>query len=98
MSGEKIADIFESTLLSNAAKLGAQASSSGSLTAFELECDNTITAYLSRSHLVSFGAEAVLAYLVELDNEITNIRMILTGKLSGIAPETIRERLRLNYV
>ena len=98
MSGDKLAELFASSPFENAARLAASAAVSGTMTAFELECDNTVTSYLSKARLVSFGPEAVLAYLVELDNEITTIRMILTGKLSGIAPETIRERLRLNYV
>jgi hypothetical protein len=32
------------------------------------------------------------------DRNITNIRMILTGLRSGIAPERLRERLRETYV
>ena len=44
-----------------------------------------------------FGEEAVLAYLAAVETEITAVRMILTGKLAGIAPQTIRERLRDLY-
>ncbi len=38
-----------------------------------------------------------MAYLAAIENEITSARMILTGKLSGINPELIRERLRETY-
>ena len=40
---------------------------------------------------------AAVAYLAAVEGEITAVRMILTGKLSGIEPETIRERLRDLY-
>ena len=32
------------------------------------------------------------------ENEIKNLRMVLTGKLAGTAEETIKERLRETYV
>jgi V/A-type H+-transporting ATPase subunit C len=43
---------------------------------------------------VSFGQEPVVEYLAMLEAEITAIRMIMTGRLAGIAPDVIRERLR----
>ena len=36
-------------------------------------------------------------YVTTLESEITAVRMILTGRLAGIAPETIQERLRDLY-
>ena len=36
-------------------------------------------------------------YLAELEGEITTIRMILTGRLAGIEPQVIKERLRDLY-
>jgi vacuolar-type H+-ATPase subunit C/Vma6 len=39
-----------------------------------------------------------MSYLAKLEWEITALRMILTGKLTGIASEIIRERLREGYV
>lgn len=49
--------------------------------------------FIKRNVLISFGAEAVIAYLVALEDEITAIRMILTGKLSGINSALLKERL-----
>ena len=95
--GEGFAPIFSHTALEQAALLGAEAGSGGSLTAFERACDNAVNAYLRGAKLVSYGPEAVVAYLAAVEGEITAVRMILTGKLSGIAPETIRERLRDLY-
>ena len=67
------------------------------MTAFERACDNAVNTYLRAAKLVSYGPEAVAAYLAAVEGEITAVRMILTGKLAGIAPETIRERLRDLY-
>ena len=67
------------------------------MTKFELACDNAVTAYLIGARMVSFGEEPVIAYLAALEGEITTVRMILTGRLSGIAPDVIRERLRDLY-
>ena len=66
-------------------------------TEFELECDNAVNEYLKGAKLVSFGPEAVVAYIAAVEGEITAVRMILTGRLAGIAPQTIRERLRDLY-
>ena len=94
VSGEGMAALYATTPLENAASLGAAAVSGGTMTSFELACDNAVTAYLLGARMVSFGEEPVIAYLAALEGEITAVRMILTGRLSGIAPDTIRERLR----
>lgn len=95
--GEAIAALFASSMLEKAAALGAEAVSGGSMTSFELACDNAVTAYLKKAKLISYGAEALIAYLAAVEGEITAVRMILTGRLAGIAPDVIRERLRDMY-
>jgi len=94
---ETLASLFAATPLKKAAQLGAEACSGGRMTAFELQCDNAVTEYLTRAKLVSFGEAPLLAYLASAESEVTAVRMILTGKLAGISPETIRERLRDFY-
>lgn len=98
-AGDKdaIASLFANSLLERAAALGAEAVDGGSMTAFELACDNAVTAYLRGAKLVSYGPEALIAYLAAVELEITAVRMILTGRLAQIAPDTIRERLRDMY-
>lgn len=98
-AGDKdgIAALYASSRLEKAAALGAEAASGGSMTAFELACDNAVNAYLCSAKLVSYGPEALIAYLAAVESEITAVRMILTGKREGIAPELIRERLRDMY-
>ena len=96
-AGDVLPALFGGSALAEAASLGAAAAEGGSMTAFERACDNAVMTYLRGAKLVSFGEEAVLAYLAAVENEITAVRMILTGRLAGIAPQTIRERLRDLY-
>lgn len=92
--GEAVAAAFAATPLKEAGALGAEAMQGGDMTAFELACDNGVSAYLARAKTRPFGVEPVVEYLALLESEITAVRMILTGRLAGIAPEVIRERLR----
>ena len=91
---EGLTAVFGGTDLADAAALGAAAIEGGGMTAFERACDDAVVRYLRGAKLVSYGEEAVIAYLAAAENETTAVRMILTGKLAGIAPQTIRERLR----
>ena len=95
--GDGLCAIFSHSVLEKAAAAGSEAMNGGSMTAFELECDNAVNAYIKGSKLVSYGPEVVVSYLAALENEITAVRMILTGALSGVPAETIRERLRDMY-
>lgn len=97
-SGEELKDIFTASLLSNTAQLAPAAIAGGALTTFERSCDDAVTLYLRQAKLVSFGPQPVVAFIAAVEAELMSIRMILTGILSGIAPEIIRERLRNSYV
>ena len=97
ISGEGLAAVFAGTALTKAAQLGAEAVSGGTLTAFELACDNAVADYLSNAKLCSFGEESVIAYLAGTENELTAVRMILTERLAGVPSDTIRARLRDLY-
>ena len=94
---EQLPALFAHTPLEKAAALGAEALNGGGMTAFERACDNGVNAYLSDAKLVSYGPEAVLAYLAAVEGEIQAVRMILTGRLAGVRPQAIRERLRELY-
>ncbi len=91
------AELYSSTGLAGCAQAGELVISSGSLTEFELLCDNAVIGYLADARMSSFGPEPVIAYLAAAEQEVMNLRMILLGKLSGTAPDTIRERLRETY-
>ena len=94
---ESLAALYAHTGLEKAAQLGAEALSGGSMTDFERACDNAVNTYLRSAKLVSYGPEAVVAYLAAVEGEIQAVRMILTGRLAGVKPQVIRERLRDLY-
>ncbi len=95
--GDGLAAIFAHTPLEKAAAAGAEAIAGGSMTVFELLCDNAVNDYLRSAKLVSYGPEVVAAYFAAVETEITAVRMILTGSLAGVDAETIKERLRDLY-
>ena len=103
ISGEGLPAVFAGTALAKAAQLGADAVQEdangrrGSLTVFELACDNALAAYIADARRASFGEECVLAFLAGQENELTAVRMIMTGRLAGVPSDTIRERLRDLY-
>ena len=81
---EPFAPLFANTALFAAAQAGDE-SQSGSLTAFERLCDNTLTAYFAKAKSVVFGEQVVIAYLCALENEISAARMIISGLQAGAA-------------
>lgn len=93
---EPFAPLFANTALFAAAQAGDE-SQSGSLTAFERLCDNTLTAYFAKAKSVVFGEQVVIAYLCALENEISAARMIISGLQAGLPADTIRARLRDLY-
>jgi V/A-type H+-transporting ATPase subunit C len=97
ISGDGLTSVFNATPLEHAAVLGAEAVDDGSLTAFELACDNAVNAFLSKAKFKGFGPETVLGYLAGVETDLTAARMIMTGKLAGLSPDKIRERLRDCY-
>ena len=94
---DSLAALYGRSRLEKAASLGADALAGGSMTEFERACDNAVNAYLRDAKLVSYGPEAVCAYLAAVEGEIQAVRMILTGRLAGVKPQAIRERLRDLY-
>ncbi len=94
---ESLAALYAHSRLEKAAALGADALGGGSMTAFELACDDAVNDYLRGAKLVAYGCEPVAAYLAAVEGEIQAIRMILTGRLAGVKPQVIRERLRELY-
>jgi V/A-type H+-transporting ATPase subunit C len=69
-----------------------------SLALFERLSDDFVTSFLKRAQLTLYGVEPLIAYALAKETELKNIRIILVGKLNGVAKETIEERLREPYV
>ena len=96
-SAEGVASAFAGSAYKDAAALAAECAKGGRLTAFELACDNAINRVLREAKRMSFGPEAVLGYIAAEENNITAVRMVLTGLLAGLPAEKLRERLRDTY-
>ncbi len=47
---------------------------------------------------IPFGAPVIIGYLVALEYEVKNLRIILAGKDAGLEVDVIKERLRASYV
>lgn len=98
--GEELAGLFQTGPLAVAAALGSRLlhAEDGPLTEFERLCDDALMEYLSAARRVPFGVETVIGYLYAREVEATIIRTILSGRMAGLAGETIRGRLRSAYV
>ncbi|MCD8078254.1 MAG: V-type ATP synthase subunit C [Lachnospiraceae bacterium] len=84
--------------LSQAAETGGVSiKETGSFTSIEKLCDDALIAYVKDAKYVSFGIEPLIGYAVGKQMEIKSVRIILAGKMAGLAPERIRERVRETY-
>ena len=76
----------------------AKVEETGKYSLLERLCDDIKVRYIQGAKFVTTGIEPIAAFYIAKENEIKNLRMVLTGKLAGIAEETIKERLRETYV
>ena len=97
-SSDDIVRLFAPAGLGTAAEKGVAVLDHGSMTEFELALDNAVNDYLSDAERVGFGPAAVISYLAAVENQVMTLRIILTGKKTGIAPDKLRERLRECYI
>jgi V/A-type H+-transporting ATPase subunit C len=70
---------------------------SASLGEIERIADDLWFAIAKTAKYVSFGAQIAIGYIVALEYEVKNIRIILAGKDAGLSADIIRERLRDCY-
>ena len=90
---------YRTTALRAAAQAGKEAvEEGGSLTAFEKLCDDAVMAQAARARRIPFGVEVVIGFVAAREAELSNVRIIMTGRAAGISADTIRERLRESYV
>ena len=97
--GDELGSVFRTGPLAEAAALGAELSApgSGALTEFERMCDDAVMAYLETGRRIAFGEEPIIGFLYAREAELTAVRTIMSGKMSGIDGDTIRQRLRRTY-
>lgn len=71
---------------------------SRSLTDVERSLDNYQMYVLREVRYAAFGADVLIAYLVAVEYEVRNLRILLAGKSVGLDTATVRERIRDAYV
>ena len=69
-----------------------------SLTAVECAADNTWMGIVREARFIACGAEVLIGYLLGVECEVRNVRVILAGKAAGLGSETVWERIRDSYV
>jgi V/A-type H+-transporting ATPase subunit C len=96
--GSGLKELYAPTQLQAAAEAGAEAIQGGPMTEFEKRCDDAVGDYLAGAQFVPFGEAPLVGYLAARETEYTNLRILLIGRGTGLAPEVIRSRLRASYV
>lgn len=77
---------------------GGLVKESGKYTLLEKLCDDLRIRYIRDAKYITAGLAPVAAFYIAKESEIKNLRMVLTGKLTGLDEETMKERLRETYV
>lgn len=70
----------------------------GNYSELERLFDNLQIAYVKNAKRIPFGPEVLFAYLVSKENEVRQIRLVVACKQNQVPVETLKERLRDNYV
>lgn len=69
----------------------------GNYSTMEKLFDNFVLEHVKQAKYIAFGPEILFAYLVLKENEVKQIRILVTCKNNNIPIEALRERLRDNY-
>ena len=59
----------------------------------EQQCQEYLTGYLKSTIQITAGPQPIIAYLLMKENEIRNVRLILTAKKNSLAPKLILDRI-----
>uniref|UniRef100_I5AVR4 Archaeal/vacuolar-type H+-ATPase subunit C n=1 Tax=Eubacterium cellulosolvens (strain ATCC 43171 / JCM 9499 / 6) TaxID=633697 RepID=I5AVR4_EUBC6 len=68
-----------------------------SSSAFERWCDNRVIDTILPQKMNSVSAGPVIAYYLARENELKNVRIIVTAKANGFSEDSTRERVRKTY-
>ena len=95
-AGEGMESLF--AFLSHTAYAAAAEALRESPAAFEKWCDDRLTEVLRGAKADIDGIAPLAAYWFSVQNEVRNARIILSAKCSGMSDETVRGRVREQYV
>ncbi len=98
MSKTPLATLYNGSSLYKAAVASASVMQGDRLTEFEKLCDDALFYYIAPSKMSRFCEKVLIGYICAVENEISAVRIIMTGRLAGLPADTIRERLRESYV
>lgn len=96
--GSGMVELYEATRFEDAAQAGKEALQGESLVTFEKLCDDAVSKYLAGAQFVTFGEAPLVGYLAARETEYMNLRILLTGRATGLDPDVIRSRLRVSCV
>jgi len=92
-SEDAICDYLKTTRYSDIVQCIRKSSS-----AMEKYCDDQIIELIKPQKYNSFTISPLAAYILARENEIKNVRILMSGKRNNLREESIRERLRELYV
>lgn len=72
-------------------------SKTGNYGSLERLFDNCLIEYVKKAKYVAFGAAVLFSYIISKENEIRQIRILVTCKKNNIRDDMLKERLRDNY-
>jgi len=94
--GKKLAETLSSTYLANAASLGElTAEGKATFTEFERELDVLPIKYMEEAKYVAYDERPIVAFLANREADAVCVRIIMSGKIMGLSPDEIRNRLRV---
>lgn len=64
------------------------------ITALEKARDNMSIAFAQKAKQFREGPEVLFSYFIKVENEIKNLRIIMSAKRAGVEEESIKERIR----
>lgn len=95
---ESLAAAFQYKHFGDAVALGLEDyAKTKNFSGLEKHLDNCLIDYVKGTKFLSYGAEVLFAYLISKENEVRQIRILVTGKINGVPFEALKERLRDNY-
>ena len=71
---------------------------SDDLNILDKELDDYLMEYLKNAKIITTGLAPIIGYINAKENEIKNIRIVLVGKINNVDSDSIKRRLRKNYV
>lgn len=93
---KSLEDVFQYLASTDYAKAAEKLKESAS--AFEKWCDDRMMELIRKQKSNPFTIGPLMAYIIARQNEISTVRILLSGKLNRLDDGVIRERLREMYV